>query len=84
MIPDVSVVQGDNLVAIAPDGLVDLDKNVFFVEVSMKPYTINNTNGISFTLISAIAFGKATIDSIPSPAKRALTEILEARKRTKD
>jgi hypothetical protein len=83
-VPDVTQVVDQELVSLDPKQLESaMDKAICFVEVTMKPYSIGSVHGIAFSLLSIVIIGYAEVDSIPSPAKRALEEFLEAKKKTR-
>ncbi len=60
-----------------------LDKAICFVEVNLKPYSIGSVTGVAFTLLSIVIIGYAEVDVIPSPAKRALEDLLEEKRKMK-
>jgi hypothetical protein len=81
-IPEISKIVNDELVSVCPrDMIQDLTKSLCFVEAGMKTYMVNNVSGIAFNLISVVVVGKATVDCLPSPPKRALMDLLESRKK---
>ena len=69
----------DQIVSIPPI----VEKAVCFFEVIVNPYSINDLSGVSLNLINGIVVGKAKMDSIPSPSKRALEHLLKERKKQK-
>ncbi len=84
-IPDVSMVVDDTSVKLSPHDLVThLSKSICFVEGSLKPYSINDKNGVAFGLDSIVIVGKSTDSEIASPCKRALESLLDGRKKLKN